>query len=113
MVCRQSFAERPDVKVREIVVKQLLEGLCLGHTVEGLTCSCGAIHLEDGTVTEVVSPGDKYGVYQVGLWYLWKLRITPESGKRWSTGISDIISQEQAESIFAHYFYDLGIDKGD
>lgn len=109
MVCRQKFDERPDVKVAEIVAQQALEGLCLGKSVEGMTCNCGAIHLDSGIVTAILSPGDKYGVYQVGEWYLWALEITPPCGRKWSCDLSFVADTEKVKSIFDNCFGNLGL----
>ena len=95
--------------MREIVVKQILEGLCLNAFVEGSTCNCGAIHSHDGHVVEVESPGDKFGVYQIAMWYLWSLKIMSECGQTWHCGLSMIVPPEKLEKIFDSYFGDLGL----
>jgi len=109
MICTQKFSERPDVKVAEIVAKQVLDSLCLGKPMEEQACNCGAIHLDAGVVTAVVSPGDKYGVYQVAEWYLWSLEITTSCGKKWFCGVDDIVPTDKLENLFSNCFDSLNL----
>ena len=96
-------------RIATIAIKEVLEKRVIGMPVAATQCNCGAIHTEDGKVTGVYIPSEKYGVYQIACWYLWSLDVLGNHGQKYSIGLSFAIDADELENMFNEYFGELDL----
>lgn len=96
--------------VQEIIA--VLEPKVLGTELPAWSCCCGAVTGAAAIAAKIQPAGDECPGQETE-WILWSVKMEPKPGEPnapWSRSLSDFVSGEELNVLFAQYF---GTDKRD
>ena len=97
-------------------LKAELEPIILSKERSAWRCCCGAISFDDSIAIEIEPAGKEYP-HQIGLWYLWMVKMREKNKKpeelnrdySYSLGINNFVDEATIKEMFRRHFEGIPI----